>query len=203
MWHFPSPCFWSRFGSIPFQHKHADGLHLFWIRSENRTPSYILIFVLKCPLAPSLTVINALQEEFEAQHHITEGEHMCPDPRWQLKCQFTTNCSGSKRKKVVWWCFDGLTSANDLSVPCTNRSGTFALPDLLVRFSRCWRPAVLSFRNHSPLMSFGASFVSFLVSLGGNTEVCGGLLFYVSVVADGGPSRLPSSSKGLSDSNRK
>lgn len=28
----------------------------------------------------------------------------------------------------------------------------------------------VSFRNHSPLMSFGASFVSFLVSLGGRNE---------------------------------
>lgn len=51
-------------------------------------------------------------------------------------------------------------------------------------------------------MSFGASFVSFLVSVGGKTEVSVGFLAYVFVVADGSLARLLSS-RTFTDSNRK
>lgn len=74
-----------------------------------------------------------------------KGEHMCPDPCWQLKCQLATNCSASKREKVVWWCFDGWASAACsrhfalMPLPwmtsvfrAPTGLGHFSLPDLLV-----------------------------------------------------------------------
>lgn len=189
------PASWSRFGSIPFQRNlwpitgwAAPFLNL--IRKQGRKGGILHYYSIPscvqingCIESEGIWIrsfINGLQEGFEA----VSPRHRCvPTPTDNLNVRSTANCRGSMMmfkgfnlKTLHSHYFTLIPSpwiTSALDAP--NRPGTslslHPLAAVYVLLS-CSLAAsdtspFVSFRNHSPLMSFGASFVSFLVSVEG------------------------------------